>query len=904
MTTLTDYDYSILALDTYYDRGVIGTPQAVNEALTSSYGLTAVQTATDVNGFSATVYKASDNDYIISYTGLNGGADYDDCVLLGAGVVPAQFTNAMALYNDVLADVILAGGDASKISLTGHSMGGGLASMVSAVTGADAVVTDPAPSKTAIGNIPISDGTVVPGYESNITVYRVEGSILENAFLESSIAGTITMFDLPVINEDYYSLNVLTDLHSSMLNALFLSKESGATYDFVELAAQLTKIIPALSADELTDLSKASTAEFGTGDYLKKLMYAGPAHVDALYNDLSLLTDQATGSLNVSFDNDDANQGLIQLAVQYSRLRVDQAGDNFYSAAQLFTTSEAGISVDLKALTLLDGFADLPANQQIIFGKDTLSVEFFENAILQNYHSGVNAGLIAVAVTALTASIAADGHETLIIESNGQAGVVIAGTDDTTGNGSDMIISGVGNDVITGLGGNDHINALSGHDDIDGGAGNDVLLGGNGSDFIAGGEGNDFVFGGAGDDYIFDQFGGDTLDGGEGDDWLIGGSDAKGPAQTQLTGADYAGGTTFVFGSGYGQDVIDVTGMDPSQAVGIDQYNAGMYNNSLVLKDLNQSDITIKTGYFDHGYLPGDTWEDGLETDSQYITRFQQWAVIEVNGTDDKIIIPAFATGTYVEECYPAGTTWDNSVDSLYYFDWYSTIKDIEFADGTKIDFPQNELIYETVGLGVEDDFMVVDNDDFDADLWGALEGNLVPASWTDKPFEIDDDSSYLDANYGLEYGADWIINRLNEVDPESVDGNGDIAGGGAMAMAMAQGVNMSAMPSTPMVAPVAAAPVEPAPQDPEPVETASADNFNFASSALEPVPDEISTVSSSQSFVSGSDEITIDADAIGNSDDQTQPDAVDSFAFDAENDLALSNSQLAALDNDVFTFV
>ena len=116
-------------------------------------------------------------------------------------------------------------------------------------------------------------------------------------------------------------------MHSSMLHAFLLSKSepggiSGATYHFVELANKLTKLIPALFADELTDLANgADNTNFETDEYIKKLLYAGSAHIDALYNDLVLLTDQDTNALNVSFDGPEANQGLIQLAVQYSRLR-------------------------------------------------------------------------------------------------------------------------------------------------------------------------------------------------------------------------------------------------------------------------------------------------------------------------------------------------------------------------------------------------------------------------------------------------------------------------------------------------------------------------------------------------------------------------------------------------------
>jgi len=78
------------------------------------------------------------------------------------------------------------------------------------------------------------------------------------------------------------------------------------------------------------------------------------------------------------------------------------------------------------------------------------------------------------------------------------------------------------------------------NDLIDMGSGNDVVYSGFGNDTVAGGSGNDKLFGGDGDD---------TLQGGNGNDILSGefGSD-------RLEGGN--GGDTFVFRTGFGNDVI------------------------------------------------------------------------------------------------------------------------------------------------------------------------------------------------------------------------------------------------------------------------------------------------------------------------------------------------------------
>lgn len=118
------------------------------------------------------------------------------------------------------------------------------------------------------------------------------------------------------------------------------------------------------------------------------------------------------------------------------------------------------------------------------------------------------------------------------------------------GDGQDNFLLGTsGADEIKGLGGSDILSGGAGNDTLDGGAGDDVLYGGAdkdqlnggaGSDHLDGGAGADELNGGAGDDQLFGGGGADVLSGGKGDDVLTGG----------------AGADSFVFGEGFGFDVI------------------------------------------------------------------------------------------------------------------------------------------------------------------------------------------------------------------------------------------------------------------------------------------------------------------------------------------------------------
>ncbi|WP_211253596.1 calcium-binding protein [Alkanindiges illinoisensis] len=118
------------------------------------------------------------------------------------------------------------------------------------------------------------------------------------------------------------------------------------------------------------------------------------------------------------------------------------------------------------------------------------------------------------------------------------------------GNGSDRLYSGVGDDVLNGGDGDDHLEAGDGKNRLYGEAGNDALYSGKGNDLLDGGDGDDYLDSGQGNDTLYGKADNDTLNSGEGDDTLDGG-----------IGSDYlsggSGNDTYIFGRGYGQDVIN-----------------------------------------------------------------------------------------------------------------------------------------------------------------------------------------------------------------------------------------------------------------------------------------------------------------------------------------------------------
>ena len=125
---------------------------------------------------------------------------------------------------------------------------------------------------------------------------------------------------------------------------------------------------------------------------------------------------------------------------------------------------------------------------------------------------------------------------------------------------NDQLLEGtMGDDILYGYGGDDNIYGYHGDDEIYGGPGNDIIHGAHGrdklfgeggddtihgnrdDDYIHGGPGNDTLYGDMGDDALYGSLGDDILDGGQGNDILSGG----------------AGNDKYVFGSGFGCDIIN-----------------------------------------------------------------------------------------------------------------------------------------------------------------------------------------------------------------------------------------------------------------------------------------------------------------------------------------------------------
>ncbi|ODU32494.1 MAG: hypothetical protein ABS93_00265 [Thiobacillus sp. SCN 62-729] len=189
-----------------------------------------------------------------------------------------------------------------------------------------------------------------------------------------------------------------------------------------------------------------------------------------------------------------------------------------------------------------------------------------------------------------------------------------SGDDFLSGTPLDDVLSGAGGDDFLGGGdGNDSLSGDDGNDTLAGGAGDDALSGGLGDDTLAGETGNDVLLGGDGRDNLYGYEGDDVLDGGAGNDLLTGG----------------VGDDTYVFGRGYGYDIVS----DYAQT------NSPDSNVIRLVGGLTPADIDVTRSYGSVGIVIRDTGDalaiDGLNVNgpaNQFTLRFDDGQ--EISGAD------------------------------------------------------------------------------------------------------------------------------------------------------------------------------------------------------------------------------------------------------------------------------
>ena len=579
------------------------------------------------SGFEATTFK-NGTELVISFAGTypsslpgttNGTSlglpvDFVADIDLGVGYGSPQLLQAAQYYLDRKRE-----NPRATITLTGHSLGGGLAALVGVFFGLPAVTFDQAPfansaqDSSVLGsanyyNILVPDvaatlkaNLIAKGYTadelfplSNYLAVRATGVDIPNSNLvtHTRVDGEflsawvpISMYDpignpATVIDHAPTSANGI-DLHAQSLLIAFLQSAETAsamtsagkkqslsevTYKLTDLLGMLVDKKLYLNSTDTKDenfLERLVRHEFGNAPDGNGGTIAADAMLTRFTADLWKLAQDGGLTLNdgsglvTTYSNwNNVSKALTAFVMQfYYENTANAKGVN----KQLFEVISGGVQFD---------FFNVSEKFQTQFesdGKINLDdakgyKEYFTKYLSDNPHPFLtreDIGQIKYLLPYLRDWYVQAGAEGMVASDTQNRGAFMLG-----GNGADMLTGGTADDLLVGN---------AGADTLDGGTGdgNDILLGGTGEDTLKGGDGMDMLLGGADND---------TLEGGKDNDILKGG----------------AGNDTYVFTDEYGTDVItDSDGSGLIQVGGQNLGNATQIFDS-VYKDDASGQIFVK----------------------------------------------------------------------------------------------------------------------------------------------------------------------------------------------------------------------------------------------------------------------------------------------------------------------
>lgn len=502
---IQDEIYALLAVEVYNDaRGDVNT---LNIATTGWVKLpesvSNMESDPLSNGFSASAYQKGDQiviafkgtDFLI---GVNNGQTVSDIstdIRLGLGFGSAQLSAAVLFYQKIKASYLNAENSNIEISFTGHSLGAGLASLVSVLVNEPAVVFANAPFAASIANLGVIQGLIdnplitdadirntldqllirqdnlptgIPGQptqilfrndvvfnarEANIASHYVSGEVLNKYFADTLfVNGSNT--PIQVGNDEAGAI----DLHSIVLHAA-LTLEENFRLSTVQLPTLLSHIFD-------TNLYARNLA-LDDQDFLTHLLKGqvnlGVNHNNGMLHQFALDALKINGE--VALNNSAFNQALITALIEDYYFMDNGFTQSFYEV------SGGGIGFDFNHINSPDRLSDalLLAGLQSVMGSEYAKVNI-SGVLDYKWYVKTSDGVLEANPI------------------NNQAVFMLGGSK------ADILVGGGGNDVLYG------------------GAGNDVLNGGLGNDTLIGGEDVDI--------YIFNSGDHDTIIDSDGKGWI------------------------------------------------------------------------------------------------------------------------------------------------------------------------------------------------------------------------------------------------------------------------------------------------------------------------------------------------------------------------------------------------
>lgn len=574
-----------------------------------------VERAAKNSGFEATCFTKG-TDLVISFAGTypkslpgttNGtylGLAVDLVADLGlaSGNGSMQLLEAAKYYLSIKNDPKYAG---YNITLTGHSLGGGLAALIGVFFGVTTIAFDQAPfASSAVAGTPdlaaiLKADLLANGYtedqllgltgflqqrqanggipnSNKVTNFLVQGEFLSstppfNAY--STIGNPAT-----ILQHGPSSDIVGMELHAQSLLVAFLQSDrtaqtnsSGIKESFQQVTYKLINLLDMILDKDLysrdTDttlenlLERLVRHEFGnapdgTGGRISanQMLTRFTADLWKLAQDGGLTVNDGSG-LGTTYSNwNNVSKALTAFAMQFYYEETTNAKD---ANKQLFEAISGGVQFDLFSVS--EKFqAQFEADGKINLNDAKGYKEYFTKYLSDNPHTFFTAEEIAqinYLLPYLRDWYVQAGADGMVATDTQNRGAFMLG-----GNGSDTLTGGTADDLLVGN---------AGGDTLDGGEGNDVLLGCSGEDNLKGGKGVDLLLGGADND---------TLDGGAGNDLLKGGG----------------GNDTYTFNGDYGTDIV--TDSDGSGSISVDgqALSSATLTFQSVYKDANTGQIFVK----------------------------------------------------------------------------------------------------------------------------------------------------------------------------------------------------------------------------------------------------------------------------------------------------------------------
>ncbi len=544
MTTMNDY--ALLAAAGYRDKtGAANrpvTPENWVPVDRTLFGLPA--TNPGPAGFSAEIYR-NGSEVVISYQGTNsrpltedGIKDWLQNISLALGTGGEQLDQAALLYERVQ-KYFQDRGQTVAITVTGHSLGGGLAGLVSVLFNVPGKVFAPAPfENSANQSVAIKlqqllqasgfsdsglNDLINSGAFSNTIAQRegaIEGQFIKGEILEvlrspaNTLAGSLQPVDVGGTELGKVSLHSM-QLHSAVIENSILQLAS-------QRAPQLLRLM------EDSSLYAQDLRNEEAKDFLQKLL------------------EFQVGAPGVT-KNDMLNR--FGLDAQ----QIGQAG-----AIEAPAMREVAIS----ALIEYYNFVNTGA---LDFVKDQTGGISFDRSTIE-LPSGATSRITGRLRDALEALIPVQVAPGVIAPGSGARAPI--------GDYQQWFIQGGSSPLQATAAGTSSAAMI-------GGTGGDSLTGGDGNDFIFGDAGGDQLKGGGGKDSIFGEGEGDTVEGGLGDDYVEGG----------------AGLDTYVYSTGDGKDqFFDIDGQGAVRIAGTTISDAFKTTRTLEWKaeGANGSDVTLK----------------------------------------------------------------------------------------------------------------------------------------------------------------------------------------------------------------------------------------------------------------------------------------------------------------------